>query len=152
MTGLDSNQRPRISGDLPSRPALPHTVLYPLSYPHCQYAAGRRELTVHTGFMADTYRGPATVLMNGTEHPAEADLAISVERSHFIGGKPYDTLVSWDGTLTADPGIDWFKGEQPERLTLRMPDQQIGTFVVAGGYLGSGQVEISGIGPAPFGD
>jgi len=97
-----------------------------------------------------SYQGPATVLLGKEEFTATADLELSVEKSHFIGGKPYDTLIRWDGTLDAAPHIDWISAPLAREATLRMPDGREGKFVATAGVHGSGHVEICGIGPAPF--
>lgn len=97
--------------------------------------------------MADTYRGPAVVILGGAEHHAEVDLAIRREQdAHRI------TLRSWDGTIDASPAIDWFSSPTAGEAILRMPDGREGRFLATAGTLGSGQVEIQGTGPAPFGD
>lgn len=97
--------------------------------------------------MANTYQGPAVVLINGSEYPAVVDLEISVERNDY-------TVVrkSWDGTIDSDPSIGWFTSPTDGTATLRMPDGREGRFIATAGSLGSGLVEISGTGPAPFGD
>lgn len=92
--------------------------------------------------MANTYQGPAIVIVDGVEHHAEADLQIHVE----------PTLKSWAGTLDADPAIDWFSSPTAREAVIRMPDGREGRFLTTAGTLGSGHVEIQGTGPAPFGD
>lgn len=86
-----------------------------------------------------TYQGPAVALIGCDEIPVTADLA-----THVDGG-----LQSWDGSLKADPSVDWFD-DGP--ATLRLPDGREGEFIATSGTVGSGSVEIQGSGPAPFGD
>lgn len=97
--------------------------------------------------MADTYRGPAVVILSDSERHAEVDLAIHRERDKFR-----ITLRSWGGTVDASPAIDWFSSPTAEEAVLRMPDGREGRFVATAGTLGFGRVEICGTGPAPFGD
>ncbi|SCD44132.1 protein of unknown function [Streptomyces sp. Termitarium-T10T-6] len=92
--------------------------------------------------MTNSYQGPVVVLMGGREHYANADLSIHIESG----------LKSWDGTLESDPSLDWFDAADGDEARLRMPDGREGQFFATAGSLGSGQVEIQGSGPAPFGD
>lgn len=97
--------------------------------------------------MADTYRGPAVVILDGAEHHAEVDLTVHHERdAHML------TLKSWDGTVDATPGIDWFSSLTAREAIIRMPDGREGRFFATAGTLGSERVEICGTGPAPFGE
>lgn len=95
-----------------------------------------REGTLHR---MTTYQGPAVALIGCDEISVTADLASRVD-----GG-----LRSWDGSLEADPSVDWFD-DGP--ATLRLPDGREGEFIATAGTAGSGNVEIQGSGPAPFGD
>ncbi|MCX5335492.1 DUF4873 domain-containing protein [Streptomyces sp. NBC_00140] len=98
--------------------------------------------------MANTYRGSAVIVVEGVDYPAEADLSIHSDRN-AIG---VNTLRTWGGTLESDPSIDWFGPREAHHGVIRMPDGRQGRFLVTAGTLGSGRVEISGTGPAPFGD
>ncbi len=82
------------------------------------------------------------MLVGGREHHANAALSI-----HTQSG-----LKSWDGTLESDPSIDWFDAPDADEARLRMPDGREGHFLATAGSFGSGQVEIQGSGPAPFGE
>lgn len=86
-----------------------------------------------------TYQGPAVALIGCDEVPVTADLAIHVNRG----------LRSWGGSLEADPAVDWFD-DGP--ATLRLPGRREGEFIAVSGEAGSGNVQIQGSGPAPFGD
>ncbi|MEV7034652.1 DUF4873 domain-containing protein [Streptomyces sp. NPDC093272] len=97
--------------------------------------------------MTDAYRGPAVVVLGDVEHHALVDL--SIHRDSEWGRI---SLQSWDGVVDAAPEIDWFNSPEADEVTLRMPDGREGRFVATAGALGSGQVEICGTGPAPFGD
>jgi hypothetical protein len=97
--------------------------------------------------MANTYQGPAVVLIDGAEYPAEVDLEISVERNDYAVVRK-----SWDGTVDSDPAIGWFSSPTAREAKLRMPDGREGRFLATAGTLGSGRVEIQGTGPAPFGN
>jgi hypothetical protein len=97
--------------------------------------------------MANTYQGPAVVIFDGVEYPAEVDFEISVERNGGVVVRK-----SWDGYVDSDPTIGWFSSPTAQPAIVRMPDGREGRFHAGAGTLGSGRVEIRGTGPAPFGD
>jgi hypothetical protein len=97
--------------------------------------------------MAKTYQGPAVVLFDGAEYPAEVDFEITIERNNHI-----DVRKSWDGYIDSDPAIGWFDSSTGGEAAVRMPDGREGRVIATAGSLGSGRVEVQGTGPAPFGE
>jgi hypothetical protein len=89
--------------------------------------------------MTNSYRGPATVLHNGTEIEVTADL--TVDRS--------GALESWEGVLRA-PGKEFWDVYQADSKELRLPDGRVGAFITRRYIAESDTLPITGSGAAPF--
>lgn len=96
-----------------------------------------------TVVMLNTYRGPATVVMNGIEVSVEARFRYTLDPS-TVENFSYDRMKTWSGSLRTELDVDLFDAAPG---VLRMPDGSEGEFMATSG--GPAEVGISGLGPAP---
>ncbi|WP_307711623.1 DUF4873 domain-containing protein [Streptomyces sp. V4I23] len=102
----------------------------------------------------DVYRGDATVIADGTEIPAKADLRSWVEQRHVAAFGPTEAWVEgaadWNGKLEVrDEEVADMVMHAAERH-LRMPDGRVGDFVVSRRSFDAGLLVIEGSGDPPF--
>ncbi|MDG4784917.1 hypothetical protein O7626_03045 [Micromonospora sp. WMMD1102] len=87
-----------------------------------------------------TYNGPAVLIeADGTEHDTTATLSAGVRP-----GLPVRRI--WAGRLDLDGDVAWRAFEASDPLTLRLPDGR------EGGVLVQADGQVTGSGPAPFGE
>ncbi|ATW47366.1 hypothetical protein ACWGJT_28525 [Streptomyces xantholiticus] len=99
------------------------------------------------------YQGDVTVIADGAEHSATADLRSWAELPEAVPLAPEEAagLTDWNGKIDVAAGEDaaWGVMDAEERL-LRMPDGRTGDFVVSRRYFGTGILLITGSGDPPF--
>ena len=87
-----------------------------------------------------SYVGPAVLITTSGQLAVEASLRVEQAQG----------LASWMGHVDASPSEDFWSVIEDGSGVLRMPDGQEGAFIPAGTVAGSGQLRITGSGPAPF--
>ncbi|MET9425749.1 MULTISPECIES: hypothetical protein [unclassified Streptomyces] len=102
----------------------------------------------------DVYRGDVTVIADGTEYPARAELRSWVEQHHVAAFGPTEAWVEgaadWNGELeVSDVEVADVVTHAAERH-LRMPDGRVGDFVVSRRSVDDGLLVIDGSGDPPF--
>lgn len=110
---------------------------------------------LHTGGMAKTYQGPATVIAPGLAIAVEADLRVEYQTFETVNDKGWVIrergLREWLGSIQADPDESFWE-LFGKTLQLRLPDGREGNFRPGESIRGTGRMEIHGAGPAPFWD
>ncbi|MFD4258257.1 hypothetical protein ACFWR9_11650 [Streptomyces sp. NPDC058534] len=87
------------------------------------------------------YNCPATIIADGNE--------ISVEAS--LGSSHDGTFRSWEGSVEAtEDGEDFYDVMISDDVKIRMPDGREGVVVPTYTSVGSGRLDVTGSGPAPF--
>lgn len=93
--------------------------------------------------MANTYQGPAVIVVEGSDFPVTANLSTQARLEPAA-------VEPWGGMLKAGQELKGFGPAEIHSGTIRMPDTRERGFLVTDGTLRSGSCEIRGIGPAPF--
>ncbi|MFP1625229.1 DUF4873 domain-containing protein [Streptomyces sp. 5K101] len=102
----------------------------------------------------DVYRGDVTVIADGTEYPAQADLRSWVEQRHVAAFGPTEAWIEgahdWNGRLEVgdEEVADLVTHAAARRL--RMPDGRVGDFDVSRRAFDAGLLVIEGNGDPPF--
>lgn len=100
------------------------------------------------------YQGEVTVIADGVEYPATADLRSWGEQDEAKSSLPPEEapgLTDWNGKIDIEAGEDGaWNVMDAEAHRLRMPDGRTGGFVVSRRYFGTGILLITGSGDPPF--
>jgi hypothetical protein len=97
------------------------------------------------------YQGDVTVIADGAEYPATADLRSWGEEDAPLRPEEAPGLTDWNGRIEIAAGEDeaWSVMDA-EAHQLRMPDGRTSGFVVSRRYFGTGILLITGNGEPPF--
>jgi hypothetical protein len=97
------------------------------------------------------YQGDVTVIADGAEYRATADLRSWGEEDAPLRPEETPGLTDWNGKIEIAAGEDeaWSVMDA-EAHQLRMPDGRTSGFVVSRRYFGTGILLITGSGEPPF--
>ncbi|MFE9400117.1 hypothetical protein [Streptomyces flavidovirens] len=98
-----------------------------------------------------TYRSEAVVLADGVEYPCTANLEGGTEKvtaKSFADTSQVSGMTDWHGSIDLHSESAAYAVQQADDPQLRI--DRTSNFVVTGGNLGTGVLEINGSGAIPF--